>query len=161
MAWTSTGVSSQASAGMADSILGACGWEELNVTCCPADALMPSHLPYSAVTCYLQSTAHGARRQQVQCMAFSGPLHGDAFLGLQLRNPERCHLNEKSCMQGSGRGHSALVLCRMASGEGAINEQTICQGLQQRLMPGPQFYGMPQQFHNDQIYPEYIIQMAQ
>jgi hypothetical protein len=64
-------------------------------------------------------------------------------------------------MQGAGRRRSALVLCRIVSGEGAADKQTICRGLQQRLMTEPRFTGMPLQFHNDQVYPEYIIQMAE
>ena len=64
-------------------------------------------------------------------------------------------------MQGGGRRRSALVLCRVASAKGATDKQTMCRGLQQRLIMAPHFNGMPQCFHSDQVYPEYIIQMAE
>jgi hypothetical protein len=43
--------------------------EKLKLHGCPADALLPSHLPYGAVACYLQTTAQSASSRQVQHMA--------------------------------------------------------------------------------------------
>ena len=59
--------------------------EGAEAVCCPADALVPSHLPYSAVTCYIASTAESTGSRQVQRVAFGHPLHGIGFFALALR----------------------------------------------------------------------------
>lgn len=79
------------------------------------------------------------------------PAHG---LGLRLT----C-----ACMQVNDHRESAVVLCRIvhASSRSLQERQTFCHELQRHMTRDVPFSGKPQHFCSDQMYPEYVIRVAE